>query len=78
MTSPPRRAYTNRADPSSPPLQDLLWYKAALTEWSVDIEWKPNWVFSGFSFSMAFEDQWTAIFHLRTVSLSEVDRQSVN
>lgn len=26
---------------------------------------------------MAFEDQWTAIFHLRTVSLSEVDRQAL-
>lgn len=43
MTAPHALHDTNRADPSFRP-PDLLWYNAALTEGSVDIKWRPNWV----------------------------------
>lgn len=54
MTAPHALHDTNRADPSFRP-PDLLWYKAALTEGSGDIEWKSELGFLGFSFSMAIE-----------------------
>ena len=54
MTGPHALHDTNRADPSFRP-PDLLWYKAALTEGSVDIPKEAELGLSGFSFTMAIE-----------------------